>query len=1131
VIYFNGEAAGSDAMNDLKAWLERLGLGQHVQVLTENDVDLDVLPHLSDDDLKDLGLSLGHRRKLVAALSDEATVAETAAQPDPAPPYTDPETEGDAERRQLTVMFCDLVESTELSQKLDPEELREVLRCYHDTVARIITGHQGHVAKLLGDGVLAYFGWPHAYEDQAAQAIHAALAAAVAVGGIEGAGEPLAARAGIATGQVVIGDMMGGAVQERGAVAGETPNLAARLQGLARPGEVVINDATRRLTRGSFVLEEGGGHRLKGFAEPVAVWRVTDTARTGSRVESTHEAELTEFIGRSHEIGLLLDRWDRARNGEGQVVLISGEAGIGKSRILREFITRLGFQDHRMLRYQCSTHEVNAAFNPVITEIETTAGFQPDDTVAALRDKLDSHLATAFGDPGEAAPLIATLLSLPLDGNPLLDMAPQRRKQRTVAALVERIAMLSRQQPVVMMIEDIHWIDASSLEMLDALVERVRDLPVLVVMAYRPEFVPQWGGHGHVTLHSLNRLGRSDGRAIAERITGGKALPGEVLNRILEQTDGIPLFVEELTKTVLEAGFLEEQEDRYVLNGPLPAMAIPATLHDSLMARLDRMAPVKRVIQAAACIGREFSAELLAAALPMGASKLEDALGQLLEAQLIFRRGGAESTNYIFKHALVQDAAYASLLVATRRSLHQQLALALEQTDDPDPLALARHFSVAGANERASRLYLAAGRQSLGASALPEAIGALELGLREVEAIAASTGRDRLELDLRVALGTARMANFGWAHPSVSGAMEPAFALAKAFGDRDALGSILWGLWVHYQTRTDFPRAHEWLDELETVARENPGSDLTLVHDMSAGCQFFWEADYPRALGRTDHLRTIYDPGKHSRITTLTNHDPLVFSQHWAGSLTEWIAGNPERSVERLDEAVSLARKVGHPFNLVFALTAGATSLIYLDQADRLLELCDEAANVATEEALGPFSEHVNIMQWRGAAHIQRGEFAVGHPLAKQGNDFWTMAGGRICTAMFRGWIVLGLQGLGRIDEASALNADNIAHCRNTGDIYMEPECIRLRGELALQGGNPDLATAEASYREAIAIAQTHGARSWELRAAMSLARLFHSRDRRADAVACLEPVLSRFTEGLETEDLRQAGSLLAELA
>jgi class 3 adenylate cyclase/predicted ATPase len=1115
---------------DIPQWLNRLGLGQYVQAFAENGVELQHLPHLTDDDLKELGLPLGPRRHLQAAI-ETLSADQPSIRPVP-PPSQEPEPQpAEAERRQLTVMFCDLVGSTELSQKLDPEELREVMRRYHDAVARTITAHQGHVAKLLGDGVLAYFGWPRAHEDQAEMAIRAALAAAVAVGRIEGAGEPLVARAGIATGLVVIGDMMGEAVRERGAVAGEAPNLAARLQGLAQPGEVVINDATRRLIGGSFVLEGGGEHRLKGFAEPVVVWRVTGTARADSRFEAAHDADLTEFVGREHEIRMLLDRWGRAQSGEGQVVLVSGEAGIGKSRILREFTTRQGGNGCLMLRFQCSPHEINAAFQPVIAEIEATADFQPDDSVEARQGKLDDHLGSVFGEQGEAVPLIASLLSLPVERYPPLDMAPQRRKQRTVRALVERIALLSRQQPVVMLIEDIHWIDPSSLEILDALVERVQDLPVLAVMTYRPEFAPQWGGHGHVTVHSLNRLGRSDGRAIAERITGGKALPDAVLSRILQQTDGIPLFVEELTKTVLEAGFLEERADRYVLNGPLPALAIPTTLHDSLVARLDRMAPIKRVIQAAACVGREFGTSLLAAALPMSAEELETALGQLLAAQLIFRRGSVGDGSYIFKHALVQDAAYAGLLVSARQSLHERLALALERTENPDPLALARHFSAAGASARAADLYLAAGRRSLEASALPEAIGALELGLQAVEAIAPSTERDRMELDLRAALGITRMANFGWAHPSVADALEPAFPLAKAFGNRDALGSILWGLWVHYQTRTNFPRAHEWLSELETVARENEESDLPLVYDMSAGCQYFWEADYPRALGHTDRLKSIYDPKRHARIVGLINHDPLSFSQHWAGSLADWIIGYPDSSVERMEESVSHARKIGHPFNLVFALTAGATSLTYLGDANRLLRHCDEAAKVAAEEALGPFSEHVNVMQWRGAAHIQRGEFEIGHPLIKAGNDFWTMSGGRICTAMFRSWIVLGLQGLGRIDEASVLNADNITHCRETGDCYMEPECVRLQGELTLQAENPDIEAADRLFREAILIAQMHGAKSWELRAAMSLARLLRSRDRRADAVECLEPVLNWFTEGLETEDIRQAGNLMAALA
>ncbi len=419
----------------------------------------------------------------------------------------------------------------------------------------------------------------------------------------------------------------------------------------------------------------------------------------------------------------------------------------------------------------------------------------------------------------------------------------------------------------------------------------------------------------------------------------------------------------------------------------------------------------------------------------------------------------------------------------------------------------------------------------LGASALPEASGALELGLRQIEALAPSTKRDRLELDMRVALGAARMAKSGWAHPSVADALEPAFPLAKVFGDRDAIGSILWGLWVHYQTRTNFPRAHVWLSELETVSRDSQTSDLSIIYDMSAGCQYFWEADYTRAIGHTDHLKTIYAVERHSTITSLTNHDPLVFSQHWAGSLADWIRGYPDRSIERLDEALLLARNIGHPFNLVFALTAGATSLIYLDESDRLLEHCDEAEKVVIEEALGPFSEHVNVMQWRGGAYVQRGDYELGFSLAKKGNDFWTSSEGRICTAMFRSWVVLGLQGLGRIDEAIQLNLENIAHCRETGDRYMEPECLRIKADLLLQGTDPDRAAAEAALRESVELAQAHKAKSWELRAATSLAKYWQSSEKEAEARAILAPVYEWFTEGHETADLRRAHALLEELS
>jgi len=1118
-------------MDELAAWLDRHGLGQYASALADNDVDLDVLPHLTDDDLKQLGLSLGHRRRLLAAISAPAAEPEPLPMvPDPKPAPSPPEDE--AERRQLTVLFCDLVGSTELSQRLDPEELREVLRRFHDAVTGAVTTHGGHAAKLLGDGVLAYFGWPSAHEDDAQRAVRAALSCVAAVAGINAGGAPLAARAGIATGPVVIGDMRGERASEKGSVAGATPNLAARLQGAARPGEVVIHAATRRLIGATFELESRGAQPLKGFAEPVEIWRVTGAARSGSRFDALHSGRLTKFVGRAHDIGLLLDRWRLARDGEGQVVLLAGEAGIGKSRILREFTGHVAGDDCRILRYQCSPHEINAAFQPVIAEIEDTVGFRPDDPPEVRLDRLERHLAGTFSeDPREATALLAGLLGLPSDRYPAIDMAPQRRKQRTIALLADRIAGLARERPVLMLVEDIHWADPSSMEYLDALVARVQDLAVLAVMAYRPEFQPHWAGHGHVTVHSLNRLGRTDGRSIAERVAGGKALPAQVLDRIVAQTDGVPLFVEELTKTVLEAGILEEQADRYVLTGPLPALAIPETLQDSLMARLDRLAPVKRVVQAAACIGREFGARLLAAALPMAASDLDGALDQLLAAELIFRHGGTgDDARYIFKHALVQDAAYASLLTTARCSLHERLALALERSDDPDPLELARHFAEAGASKRAAGLYLAAGRRSLETSALPEAIGALERALDAMQGIPPSAERDRLELDIRISLGSARMGSLGWQHPASLAAFEPATELAKSLHDADAFGAVIWGIGSHYATRADIKRALEWLQEQWPDVQESGDTGLEVLFHMSISDQYFWRADYARSLYHTDEVRRLYRREEHAKLTTLTNHDALCHAQNFAGSLCEWIIGHPERAVTRLDEAVENAREIGHPFNLMFTLTAGSSALIYLNDFDRLLAHCDEAEKVVREEALGPFAEQVCLGQWRAAGLILRGDFALGHKMSKEGNAFWSGAEGRLCSAMMRSWLVLGLVGLGRIAEAAELNAANIAHCRTTGDRYMEPECVRLQGELALLDGGHGPAAAEGLFREAIAIARDHGAKSWELRAAMSLGHLLESRDRRAEAAGCVEPVLGWFTEGLESHDLVQARALMERL-
>ena len=623
---------------DVAAWLRELGLERYEQAFRDNAIDAGVLPKLTAEDLRDLGVSaVGHRRKLleaIAALTEQTQAAPTAADAGVPRAGKPPE----AERRQLTVLFCDLVGSTALSARLDPEDMGTVMRAYHRCCAEGVKRWDGHVAKYLGDGVLAYFGWPQAHEDDAERAVRAGLELSISVGRLPaGDGTPLAARVGIATGPVVVGELIGAGASQEQTVVGETPNLAARLQALAEPGAVVISQATRRLVGRLFELTDLGPLRLKGFAERVQTWRVLDEGRAESRFEAMHGQQLTTLVGREHEIGLLTDRWERAKEGEGQVVLLSGEPGIGKSRIVRALRARLANEPHTPLSHYCSPHHTNSALYPVIRLLERAAGFTRDDRPEARLDKLVALLSQATEALGEVVPLVAALLGIETGQRyPALALTPQHQKQRTLKVLIEQVEGLAAQKQVLAVYEDVHWVDASTLEVLDQLIERAQRLHALVLITFRPEFNPPWTGHAHVMQLSLSRLTRRHGQALIDEVTGGKALPDEMLDEILAKTDGVPLFVEELTKTVLESGLLTDAGDHYALAGPLVPLAIPATLHDSLMARLDRLASVKEVAQAGAVIGREFSHELLAAVSHLPEDELRESLNQLVASELVF---------------------------------------------------------------------------------------------------------------------------------------------------------------------------------------------------------------------------------------------------------------------------------------------------------------------------------------------------------------------------------------------------------------------------------------------------------------------------------------------------------------
>jgi class 3 adenylate cyclase len=737
-------------MQQIADWLEKLGMSEYAQRFAENRIDFSVLPDLTDQDLEKLGVVLGDRRKILRAIANLETsmsvpAATVATAVSAGRPILDT-----AERRQVTVMFADLVGSTALSARMDPEDLREVISAYQKCVAETVQRFGGFVAKYMGDGVLVYFGYPHAHEDDAERAVRAGLELVAAVGGLK-THAALQTRVGIATGMVVVGDLIGSGASQEQAIVGETPNLSARLQSIAESNSVVIAEATRRLLGNLFELEDLGAKRLRGIAGQVRAWAALRPASVESRFEAFHATGLTELVGREEELEILLRRWSKAKTGEGQVVLLSGEPGIGKSRLTAALLERLAAEPHTRLRYFCSPQHTDSALYPIISQMERAAGFVHGDAAQAKLDKLDAVLAQT-STPIRDAALFAEMLSLPNDGRyPALDLAPEVRRQRTQQALTAQLTGLTRRRPALMIVEDAHWVDPTSLEVFGRTADHIKPLPVLLIVTFRPEFNAPWAGRSHVTSLALNRLGERGTAAIIARIVGNKDLPADVTAEIVERTDGIPLFVEEMTKAVLEAE--SEGEARQTAAAmPSSALAVPASLHASLMARLDRLGPAKEMAQIGAVIGREFSHALLAAAAHKDENALRSGLDALTSAGLLFRQGVPPSATYLFKHALVRDAAYGTLLREPRRALHARIAETLEsqfaEIADNQPELLARHCTEAELIEKAAGLWGKAGQRSMARAALLEGKEQLKRALDQIATLPATLALRREEIKL-----------------------------------------------------------------------------------------------------------------------------------------------------------------------------------------------------------------------------------------------------------------------------------------------------------------------------------------------------------------------------------------------
>ncbi len=1124
--------------DDIARWLEGLGLGQYAPAFADNAVDLGDLPHLTDEDLTSLGLPLGPRRRLQAAIktlaatSNAAIDRQTGAQPDTAAAAA--EERSDAERRQLTVLFCDLVGSTELSRRLDPEDMAEVIGTYQDEVAREVVRYEGHVAKFMGDGVLAYFGWPRAHEDDAERAVRTGLAVTEAVARLRtAADEPLVARVGIATGLVVVGDMTGESGTDKDAVVGETPNLAARLQAVASPGGVVLSRDTRCLLGQLFELENLGSRDLKGFREPVRVWRVLGESGAESRFDALHGAGLTPLIGREHEIALLLDRWQLAKGGEGQVVLIASEAGVGKSRIVRALRERLGDNYIRVSHYG-SPYHTNSALYPVIRLLERAAGFERADAPETRLKKLESLLALGSENLRDVVPLIAALLSLPTgDRNPTLDRNPRQQKQKTLEALVDQLQGLATRQPVLAVFEDAHWMDPTTLELLDMIVQRAPTLPILVVVSFRPDFAPPWTGHPHVVTLTLSRLTRRHGAAIVDKVAGGKPMPPEVLDQILMKTDGIPLFVEELTKAVIESGLLRDAGDHFELSGPLPPLAIPATLHDSLLARLNRLAPVKEVAQIGAVVGRAFSHELLANVSRQPEPELRASLEELVRSELVFRRGTPPEAIYSFKHALVQDAAYESLLKSRRHQLHARIAAVLEErfpeTIATEPEVLAHHLSQAGMHENAVAYWRKAGEIAVRRSANVEAIAHFSKALESLEKQPDSRERSELELALQMTLAVPLVATKGYSGIEVERAYSRAQNLCEGLDKLDELFPILRGLWNCYLARGQLQRAHDFAVRISARAEEHEGPLQRALAHRALGSTLFFLGRFAEALEETDQAIAIDDALEDSDSDRthlfLYGERPGVTSRLYAGWAL-WFLGFPDQAVARFDTALALAEKLGHAHSLAFALTFAASMRNNRRDFAAALKYADSASRIAAKHDLPLWLGESAVA--KGYAEASLGDHAEGIRRLRSGMSGLHRIGDWHHRSHWLGLLAAACLEAGADRDALAALDEALEAVAVTQERYYTPELERLRGVLLTRQAKLD--EADACFDKAIRVAVDIGAKSLELRAAMSLARLWSEQGRRAAAYDLLAPVYGWFTEGFDTADLKDARALLDRL-
>jgi TOMM system kinase/cyclase fusion protein len=1138
-----------EVLTQVLALLQHQGRVSYGALKRRFDLDDDYLKDLKDEILFTFPQIVDEAGRGLVWVGDTGSPPASLSTP-PAQPHITPQARGthvaspptaphtpEAERRQLTVMFCDLVDSTTLSSQLDPEEYRDVVRAYQRVCAEVIQRYDGHIAQLLGDGLLVYFGYPHAHEDDAQRAVRTGLEILDAMEALNNhiehdKGIRLVVRLGIHTGLVVVGEMGSQGRQEQLAL-GEVPNVCSRIEGLAAPNTIAISEATYRLIQGYFACQDLGAQTLRSVAQPLHVYQVLGESGVQNRLDIVSTRGLIPLVGRESEVTLLLERWEQVKAEQGQVILLTGDAGIGKSRLVQMLKEHVANEPH--VRWECRSlsYLENTALFPLTDLFQRLLRFQAEDTPDAKLAKLESALSQYRLPLEESVQLFAPLFSLPISENryPPLNLSPQRQRQKTLETLVAILLELAERQPVLFIIEDLHWTDPSTLELLNLVIEQIPTTSVLMLLTCRPTFQPSWSHRSYLSEITVSRLSNAQVEQIVNRMTDGKILPKEVLAQIVEKTDGVPLFVEEMTKAILESGQLKARDGHYELIGSLSTFAIPSTLQDSLMARLDRLVTAKGIAQLAAVIGRQFSYELLQAISQLDAMTLQRELGRLVEAELVYHRGLPPQATYTFKHALIQDAAYESLLKSTRQHYHQRIAQVLEEqwpeTAETQPELVAHHYTEAGLTEQAVPYWHHVGQRAIERSAHAEALAHLRQGLELLAILPKTPERTQREVDMLIALGVSLIATQGYAAPEVAQSYMRAQHLCEHLDDPHQLVAVLRGLWVYHVVRAEYQTAHALGEQLLTLAQQAQDSAILLEAHRALGTTLFYLGAIASAHMHLTQGIALYDPLQHRASAFLFGEDAGVVC-HSRAAWTLWCLGYGDQGRVRSQAAVTLAQQITHPFSLGYALTIAAVFHQFRREWQTVQERAEAAIRLTQEQGFSYWMAFGAILG--GWALAQQGQAQAGIEQITQGLRVLRATRSELLRPYYLALLVEAYETLGEPAAGLAVLAEALTQAETTGERWYEPELYRLKGALLLQQSSEKVTEAESCFHHAITIAQNQQAKSFELRTATSLARLWQQQGKRQEAHDLLAPVYTWFTEGFDTADLKDAKALLAEL-